>query len=439
MEQGNEARHAAMRRNVIASLVGNALEWYDFFIYGLAAALVFNKLFFPGADPLVGTLLAFASFGVGFIARPLGGLVFGHFGDRLGRRNVLALTLILMGAATFLIGILPTYDTIGAWAPVLLVALRLLQGFAGGGEYGGAVLIAVEQAPPHRRGIFGAWPMAGVPLGLLLANAAFLAVASFDQVTFLSWGWRVPFLLSALLVIVGLFVRLRLHETKDFMAAKASGKRSKLPALEVIRAYPRQTFAGIGLSLGYNTFAYIVISFVVFYVTTGLGLSRSVVLIATVIGTTLKIGTTIAFGALSDRVGRRPVIAGGALFLVVYSVPLFKLLETGNTTVIVLAIALVWAGAGAYWAPMGTYIAEIVGTHVRYSGLSISYQLGAVLGGGISPTLATALYSRWGITSVGIYMAIAAGIGLLCVFLVRVTGDQAKDRSPISSPVAVEN
>jgi MFS family permease len=299
-------RPSSVRRVVVASLVGTSLEWYDFFIYGTAAALVFNQLFFPSFDPLVGTLLAFTTYAVGFVARPLGGIVFGHYGDKVGRKNVLVITLLLMGIATFAIGLLPTYDAIGAWAPILLVTLRFLQGLGLGGEWGGAVLMTLESGDRNKRGLNASWPQVGVPVGLLLANGVLsLMGAVTEDDAFLSWGWRVPFLLSGVLVLVGLWIRMQVAESPAFAKVESSHEKVKAPIVDVLRNYPRQVLLAVGARLGVDVAFYIFVLFITTYVTTYLKLPSSYALNAVLIAAACQVVTIPLFGALSDRYGRR--------------------------------------------------------------------------------------------------------------------------------------
>ncbi|CAN5131239.1 hypothetical protein BH18ACT10_BH18ACT10_18670 [soil metagenome] len=302
--QGNVS---SIRRVAIASLVGTALEWYDYFLYGTAAALIFNEIFFPESDPLIGTLLAFATFGVGFGTRPIGGLVFGHYGDKIGRKAMLVITLLIMGIATCAIGLMPTYNQIGIWAPILLVVLRLVQGFGVGGEWGGAVLMAVEHAPEGRRGYYGSWPQMGVPAGLVISTVVFALFELLPEEQFLAWGWRVPFLLSFVLVLVGLYVRLRLAESPAFQEVEETHTEASMPVLEVFRTYPRNILLAMGARLGDNVLFYIFSVFVLTYVVDELGMSESVALIGVSIGAALEFIAIPFFGALSDRIGRRPV------------------------------------------------------------------------------------------------------------------------------------
>jgi MFS transporter, MHS family, shikimate and dehydroshikimate transport protein len=306
---------SSIRQVAAASFIGTTIEWYDFFLYGTAAALVFNKLFFPEFSPLAGTLLAFSTYAVGFLARPIGGIVIGHYGDKIGRKSMLILSLLIMGIATFLIGLLPTYNAIGVAAPILLVILRLAQGFGVGGEWGGAVVLAVEHAPPGKRGFYGAWPQMGVPAGLLLSTGVFtLFNASLSDAAFLSWGWRVPFLLSIVLVAVGLFIRLRIMETPAFQRVKDTRSEARMPVIEVIRTHPRNVLLAMGMRIAENGVFYVFTVFSLTYGTQVLGVPRTTVLIGVLIAAAVGLFAMPYFGWLSDRVGRRPLYLGGAAF-----------------------------------------------------------------------------------------------------------------------------
>ncbi|MEJ7841631.1 MAG: MFS transporter [Rubrobacter sp.] len=407
----------------VASLVGTALEWYDYFLYGTAAALVFNQLFFPDADPLVGTLLALATFGVGFVTRPVGGLVFGHYGDKIGRKTMLVITLVIMGVATCAIGLMPTYDRIGIWAPILLVLLRLVQGFGVGGEWGGAVLMAVEHAPAGRRGYYGSWPQMGVPAGLVLATAVFAIFSALPEEQFLAWGWRVPFLLSILLVGVGLYIRLRLIESPAFQEVQETDTESSMPIVDVFRTYPKNILIAMGARVGDNMLFYIFTVFALTYVTEELGLPESTALIGVMIGATIEFFLIPFFGALSDRIGRRPVYMGGAVFCVLFAFPYFWLLNTEVPVLIWLAISLsLFVGHAAMYAPQASFLSELFGTRVRYSGASIGYQLAPIVGGGIAPFIAVALLAATGsYWPIAVYMIGMACITILAVYLATET------------------
>jgi MHS family shikimate/dehydroshikimate transporter-like MFS transporter len=389
----DEGRTQSVRKVALASFVGTTIEWYDFFLYGTAAALVFGDLFFPEAEPVVGTLLAFSTYAVGFAARPIGGIVFGHFGDRIGRKSMLVLSLLIMGVATFLIGCLPTFASIGVMAPILLVVLRFAQGIGVGGECGGAVLMSVEHAPPGRRGFFGSWPQMGVPAGLLLSTSAFAIVqAMTSESAFLSWGWRIPFLASAVLVAVGLFIRLRLMESPAFQRVKETKTEAPKPIVDVVRKYPREVLVAMGMRVAENGAFYILTVFVLAYGEDELGLSKNTMLTGVIIAAAIGLVTVPLFGALSDRVGRRPLYLAGAVVTTLWAFPLFGLLNTESPVLIWLAIVVgVNLGHDLMYGPQAAYFAELFGTRVRYSGASLGYQLASVFAGGFAPLIATAL------------------------------------------------
>lgn len=422
MERRPQAVKAAL-----SSFVGSVIEWYDFFLYGTAAALVFPQLFFPNSDPLVGTLQSFGTFTIGFIARPVGGMLFGHFGDRLGRKSMLVLTLLIMGMATAFIGILPTYETIGIWAPVLLVALRILQGFAVGGEWGGAALVAVEHAPKGKRGLYGSWTQMGVPGGLLLSTAVFAAFSALPQEQFLAWGWRVPFLLSFALVVVGLFIRLRVEETPAFQQVKEARRESRMPVVEVLRTHPKQVLLAMGARFAENGAFYIFSTFVLSYGTKYLEMPRSAILNGVLLATALECLAIPLFAALSDRIGRRPVYMAGAAFTALFAFPFFWLMGTKSLPLIWLAIVLALAvGHAAMYGPQAAFLAELFGTQVRYSGISIGYQLASVFAGGLAPLVATALLAWTGGApwAVALYVSGMALVTLAAVFLAAETRER---------------
>jgi metabolite-proton symporter len=423
-------------RAIAGSVVGTALEWYDFFLYGSAAALVFNQLFFPKVDPLTGTLLAFASFAVGFIARPIGAIVFGNFGDRIGRKKVLVLTLVIMGAATMLIGLVPTYDTAGVWAPITLTLLRFIQGFGLGGEWGGAVLMSLEHGNPKRRGFAASWPQIGVPLGLLMANGVLaLLFWVFPHEAFLAWGWRIPFLLSALLIGVGLWIRLHVSESPEFEEVAASGNRAKLPIVEVFRSQKRELLISTGSRIGTDVAFYIYVLFVVTYLTQMVHVPESVALLAVLLSAGLMVLLIPAFGALSDRLGRKPVYMGGAIGALAWVFVFFPLLGTANTPLIILADVvgmLFWA---AMYGPLAAFTTELFPARVRYSGASLGYQLAGILGGAFAPIIAVALYGQF-----KSWLPIAVYVGamlLITIISLLVARETAHDSSAVSGAGAM--
>jgi MFS transporter, MHS family, shikimate and dehydroshikimate transport protein len=405
----SNATASSIRLVAVASMIGTTIEWYDFFLYGTAAALVFNRLFFPTFDPLAGTLAAFGTYSVGFVARPIGGIVIGHYGDRIGRKSMLILTLVIMGVATFGIGLLPTYAQIGPWAAVALVTLRVIQGFGIGGEWGGAVLMAVEHAPANARGFYGSWPQVGVPAGLLLSTAAFALFARLPEDQFLSWGWRVPFLLSIVLVAVGLVIRLHILETPAFTRVKESRSEARRPLVELLRTQRREVLLAIGARLAENGAFYIYTVFVLVYGTEKVRLDRQTVLNGVLIAAACALVAIPLCGALSDRLGRRPVYLFGACVTALFAYPLFWLLDTGSPPLVWLAlvVALVF-GHSPMYGPQAAFLSELFGTRVRYSGASLGSQLSSVVAGGLSPFIATALlpFGRGALASYIITMAL---------------------------------
>jgi MHS family shikimate/dehydroshikimate transporter-like MFS transporter len=411
---------SSLSRVIFTAMIGSALEWYDFFIYGTAAALVFNKLFFPAADPLVGTLAAFASFAVGFFVRPLGGLVFGHFGDRLGRKPMLVMTLLLVGGGTMLIGVLPTYETAGVWAPILLVLLRLVQGFGAGAEYGGAVIFAVEYAPPGRRGLWGSFAAMGVSIGNLLAAGVFAIFSSLPSEQFLAWGWRVPFLLSVVLIAAGLYIRARVQETPVFHEAVELRKAAaKAPVKEAIRTHPRSFLVVIGARMAENGLGYLFPVFGLSYLITTLQLPRLTALTGLFIALFVQLLATAAFSILSDRIGRRPVYGGAALFSALFAFPFFWLVDTKETGLVWLALCLaIGVGVGGMFGPQAAYFAELFGPRIRYSGFAFARELGSILAGGPAPFISAALVAwaggqPWG---VAIYVIVLSLITAFAIY-----------------------
>ena len=413
-----------LRRVVMASLIGTTVEWYDFFLYGSAAALVFNKLFFPEFDPLTGTLLAFATYALGFVARPVGGIVFGHFGDRIGRKRLLMLSLVMMGLATVLIGVLPTYAQIGIWAPIALIALRLVQGFAVGGEWGGAVLMAAEHGDTARRGFWASWPQAGVPAGNLLAAAVLAIMAAIQtEADFLAWGWRVPFVLSALLVVVGWYIRNRVAESPMFEKELDEAEAPpKVPAIEVLRERPKALVLGAGLRVGENISYYILTVFSLTYLVDVSKESRGLALNALLIGAAVQFFAIPLFALLSDRIGRRPVYALGAFGLAVWSFIMFGLLGSGDNASIILALVVGLVLHGAMYGPQAAFITELFPTRIRYSGVSLAYQLTSIVAGSLAPIIALWLYKEYGsATPVAIYVGAACVISGVSALLARET------------------
>jgi metabolite-proton symporter len=406
----------------VASFIGSTIEWYDFFLYGTAAALVFNRLFFPTFDPLTGTLAAFATYAGGFIARPLGAIVIGHYGDTVGRKSMLVLTLLVMGVATLLIGVLPTYEQIGVWAAVLLLALRVIQGFGVGGEWGGAILLVVEHAPANRRGFYGSWPQVGVPAGLLLSTGVFTFFSRLPDDQFLAWGWRVPFLLSGLLIVVGLLIRLRIVETPAFTRMKTEAQETELPILEVVRRYPRQVLVAMGARFAENGAFYIYSVFMLLYGTQAVHLNRQTILIGILIGAAVEFFAIPLYARLSDHVGRKPVYLFGAVMTGVLAYPLFWLFDTGSTWAVWTAMVLSFAVCHApMFGPQAAFFSELFGTRVRYSGASLGAQLSTVLAGGLSPFIATALFAKYGSGALALYIIGLAAITIVSVIVATET------------------
>src|ERR1035438_5688047 len=394
----SQSKSASIRTIAIASFIGTTIEWYDFFLYGTASALIFGRLFFPNYDPLTGVLASFGTYAVGFLARPVGGIVCGHFGDRIGRRSMLVLTLLIMGVATFLIGLLPTYQSAGVWAPVLLVLLRIAQGFGVGGEWGGAVLMAVEHAPKGERGFYGSWPQIGVPAGLLLSTIVFRQISRLPEDVLLTWGWRVPFLLSLLLVVVGMYIRLAVAEPPVFREVTQSGTASKLPILDVLLHHPRNVLLAMGARLAENGAFYLYSVFILTYATRPrIGFTSATVLTAISLAAGVELFAIPGFGWLSDRLGRRPVYLFGSIFTAVFAFPYFWLVETSRTGLLMLAVVLALVvGHAAMYGPQASFFSELFGVRVRYSGASLGYQLASVIAGGLSPLIATGLLRQTG-------------------------------------------
>jgi MHS family shikimate/dehydroshikimate transporter-like MFS transporter len=380
-----------MPRIAAASFAGAMLEWYDFFVFGTASALVFGPLFFPHANSLAGTMASFATFGVGFLARPIGGIVFGHIGDRIGRKSTLIATLLIIGFSTFLIGLLPTYKTAGVWATALLVVLRLIQGFGLGGEYGGAALLTIEHAAEERRGFWGSLPQAAASGGVLLASGVFALVSRLPTDALLNWGWRIPFLISIIMLIVGLFIRLNIPETPDFERAKRARVDTRVPFMTLLHNHPRNLVLSLGARMAEGTSSNIINAFGIAYVSTQLAVNRSVPLTGMLIASFAGIVMCPVFGALSDRIGRRLVYIGGAAFMALFAFPFFLLLQTRAAIFICLAMILGYTfGPTMMFAVQATFFSELFGANVRYTGLSIAYQLSAIVGG-FTPLIATTL------------------------------------------------
>jgi MHS family shikimate/dehydroshikimate transporter-like MFS transporter len=413
------------RRYVIAglaSMMGTTIEWYDFFLYGTAAALIFNKIFFPSFDPVTGTLAAFATYSVGFFARPLGGILFGHFGDRIGRKSMLLITLLLMGIPTMAIGLIPSYESIGYWAAVLLVAMRFLQGVAVGGEWGGAVLMAVEHAPDDKKGLFGSLPQAGVAPGLILSSLAMSMVATLPEKDMLSWGWRLPFLASVVLLGVGWFIRVNVAESPDFERIKQRGEKVKVPIVEVCRNYPLEVLRVVGARLAEVTWFYTVSSFSLAYATGALAIPRTVILDATIWGATAALFTIPLFGLLGDRIGHRSVFMIGTVGVLIAAPIFFSLLGSKEVfwinVAMVIAVGLVY---GCLYGPEGSLFSSQFPPEVRYTGISLAVQVSGALGGGLAPIIATWLLARNGGDPQYVvwYLTALAAVAFLCSWRMR--------------------
>ena len=380
-----------------ASAIGTTIEWYDFFLFGVVTPLVFNKLFFPNFDPLVGTLLAYTTFFVGFISRPIGGIIFGHYGDRIGRKTVLVLTILIMGVATFLIGLLPTYATVGIWAPVMLLFLRIFQGIGIGGEWGGAVLMAVEHSPAGRRGFYGSWPQIGVPAGLLLSSGMVYLLSYLPEADFFSWGWRTAFLISAVLVAVGLYIRLKIMETPAFTRIQESDKVVHVPFFELWRTHGKNTLLGLGAryieGVTFNIFGV----FVVGYLAGTLGLPRQTALAGVMIASAIMIVMLPIYGNLSDRIGRRRMFGVAGILIGILSFPAFWLMQTKEPLLVWIAIAFPFAFVyPAVYGPQAALFSELFDTRVRYTGISFVYQFSGIYASGLTPIIATALLPMGG-------------------------------------------
>lgn len=410
---------AKMRKISVASVIGTTVEWYDLFLFGTASALVFGKIFFPELDGTVGTILAFLTFASAYLARMVGAVLFGHYGDRLGRKSMLLVSLIAMGVATFGIGLVPDYRSIGVAAPLILLGLRVIQGLALGGEWGGAVLMTVEHAPAARRGFYGSMVQIGVPIGTLLANAAFLPlVIGLDSEALLSWGWRIPFLLSAALVGVGIYIRLNIEETESFKAVRREGTRAKIPFVSLMKRYWREVLLGgiATLSTG-STFTLLVASGVS-YGTDELSHSKNLMLCAVMVSCTVAFIAIPVFGRLSDSFGRKPVIYAGIAAECLLAFPFFWLLEAGSGLLVFVAYGLMALAFSANYGPIATFLAELFGARVRYSGLSVSYMLSGLLGSAATPAITVALLSATGeSSSMAWYILGAALLSLIALFL----------------------
>ena len=415
-----------LRRVVLSSLIGATIEWYDFFLYGVVAGIVFNKLYFPPGDPLVGTLLAYTTFAVGFVTRPLGGVIFGHFGDRIGRKSVLITTLMIMGVATFFIGLIPTYAQIGVWAPILLLLLRVFQGIGLGGEWGGAVLMTFENAPPGKRGFYASIPQIGLAIGLCLASGLVALLSStLSDAEFLAWGWRVAFLVSVVMVGVGLYIRLKVLETPEFEQLKARNAQSKLPFADMIRQYPRNVLLGMGARYIDGVFFNILGVFVIGYLANTLKIPRTTALLGVSFAALVMIATIPFFGALSDRVGRRRTYAIGSIVTALSSFAAFYLMTPTAPTIVIWLAIIVPFGVlyASVYGPEAALFCELFDPRVRYTGISFVYQFSGIFASGITPLVATALLAQgngtpWLICG---YVLFAGIVSAVCALAIRPT------------------
>ena len=429
MNQGTHAE-SNIRKVALTSLAGTSIEWYDFFLYGAAAGLVFPKLFFGDASPTTALILSFLTFAAGFIARPVGGIIFGHFGDLIGRKKTLVIALMLMGISSTLIGLLPTYATIGVAAPILLTLLRFAQGIAIGGQWGGAMLLVTESAPKRKRGYYGAFAQAGAPIGVILANLAFIGVGLFtNEESFLAWGWRIPFLASFILIIISLYIQLRLEDTEAFKELESLKEQNpnedkvikSSPILEAIRKYPKRISLAAGAFLSVQVTFYILIAFLLAYGVETTDLNRDDLLMAVLIGSAIMVPTQFYFSAYSDRNGRKGIFMAGAALTAVWAFAIFPLMASGSFLLAVLAITVGLTFLGMMYGPQAAFFAELFSTEVRYSGASLGYQLGAIIGGSFAPIIATLLWKNYDIFWVSVYIAFASTISLISVYMLTET------------------
>jgi len=426
---------ASMRKVALTALAGTSIEWYDFFLYATAAALVFPSAFFPDSTPTMGLILSFGTFAFGFIARPLGGILFGHFGDRVGRKRTLVIALMMMGIASTLIGLLPTFATIGIAAPILLSLLRFTQGLAIGGQWGGAMLLVTESAPADKRGYYGAYAQAGAPVGVILANVAFMIISySVSEEAFMNWGWRIPFISSVLLIGISMYVQLHMEETDAFKELQELQKKKQAeqpeavvvrrsPVLEAIVKYPKRIALAAGAFLSIQVSFYILIGFVLAYGTDadGAGMTRDQMLFAVLLASVLQIPAQFMAASYSDRNGRRGIFMLGAILTGVWAFALFPLIDTGNFWLIVLGLSGGLMFLGMMYGPQAAFFTELFSTEVRYSGASLGYQTGAILGGAFAPTIATILWTEYSIVWVSVYIAIASVLSLISVMMLTET------------------
>lgn len=393
--QTNEPTPGQLRRVVFASVIGATIEWYDFFLYGIVAGIVFNKLFFPADDPVVSTLLAYTTFAIGFVARPLGGVIFGHFGDKIGRKSMLVMTLMIMGVATVLIGLLPTYEQIGILAPILLLLLRIAQGIGIGGEWGGAVLMAYEYAPGHKRGFYASLPQIGLAIGLCLSSGVTALASLLPEEDFMSWGWRIAFIASILLVAVGLYIRLKIMETPEFAKVKATQTESKLPFADLIRDYPKNILLGMGARYIDGVFFNVFAVFSIVYLSKYVNMPRTTALWLVTAAAFVMIGSIPVFGKLSDHWGRPKTYAVGSLLLALVAYPAFWMMGTGDPLLaglaLVVPLGIIYA---ICYGPEAALFSDLFDARVRYTGISFVYQFSGIFASGITPIIATYLITK---------------------------------------------
>ena len=420
-----------MQKVALTALAGTSIEWYDFFLYGAAAALIFPTAFFGEATPSTALILSLLTFAAGFIARPIGGIIFGHYGDRVGRKKTLVMALILMGVSSTLIGLLPTYAMIGITAPILLTSLRFAQGLAIGGQWGGAMLLVTESAPSNQRGYYGAFAQAGAPIGVILANLAFITTSALvSEDSFYSWGWRIPFLASAILIGISMYIQLNLEDTKAFKELQALRESQKdnnedairrSPILEVIQKYPKRIALAAGAFLSIQVTFYILIAFLLAYGVASADITRDDMLAAVLIASAIMVPVQFIFSSYSDRHGRKGVFMAGAILTGLWAFAIFPLVDTGNFWLIVLAISGGLVFVSMMYGPQAAFFTELFSTEVRYSGATLGYQFGAILGGAFAPTIAALLWKDYGIFWVSVYIAFASLLTLLSVMALTET------------------
>lgn len=419
-----------MRKVALTALAGTSIEWYDFFLYGAAAALIFPTAFFGEATPSTALILSLLTFAAGFIARPIGGIIFGHYGDRIGRKKTLVIALILMGVSSTLIGLLPTYAMIGVTAPILLTSLRFVQGLAIGGQWGGAMLLVTESAPPDKRGFYGAFAQAGAPMGVILANLAFIITSSLvSEESFYSWGWRIPFLASAILIGISMYIQLNLEDTKAFQELQQRKQNidtkdeqiKQSPILEAIRKYPNRIVLAAGAFLSIQVTFYILIAFLLAYGVSSAEISRDDMLAAVLIASAIMVPSQFMFSSISDHYGRKGIFMAGAILTGLWAYAIFPLVDTGNFYLIVLAITIGLVFVGMMYGPQAAFFTELFSTEVRYSGATLGYQFGAILGGAFAPTIAAFLWNNYGIFWVSVYISFASLLTLFSVMALTET------------------